>query len=357
MNSTTKENTQVKGGFAHRLLDWYGQHARAMPWRISPEDHAAGVRPDPYKVWLSEVMLQQTQVATVHDYFLKFERLWPTIEDLAAADLEDILKAWAGLGYYSRARNLKKCADEIVSGHDGNFPNTYETLIRLPGIGDYTASAIASIAFNEPVAVVDGDVERVISRHYRIKTPFPAAKPKVNDLLSGILDCQKPGEFAQAMMDLGATICTSKKPACALCPIHEDCESYKSGDTDAFPRKPPKKAKPTRKGAAFVIENEKGEVFLRKRPNKGLLAGMTEVPTTNWTARQDGETGSNAAPLAAKWKLMGHAKHTFTHFHLELEVWQATVFQDVSPAGWWCKKGQLDGEALPTIMRKVLQYT
>lgn len=354
MNSTVREISQTKAEFANRLLDWYALHARTMPWRIPPHDHAQGIRQDPYRVWLSEVMLQQTQVVTVKDYFLKFVSLWPRVENLAAADLEDVLRAWAGLGYYSRARNLKKCADAVVADYGGQFPDTFDELKELPGIGDYTAAAIASIAFDQPVAVMDGNVERVMSRRYRIETPLPKAKPEIKELLGSVLDPAKPGEFAQAMMDLGATICTPKRPACALCPINEDCSSFKTGDAERFPIKLPKPEKPTRKGAAFVIENANGEIFLCKRSDTGLLAGMTQVPTTDWNAKTDGATGENAVPFAANWKHKGSVRHTFTHFHLELEVWHTKRIKALPFDGWWRDRSKLTDEALPKVMHKVI---
>ena len=234
MSSTKPAKPKLAGNFAHRILSWYAKNARTMPWRIPPHDHAVGVRGDPYKIWLSEIMLQQTQVATVVDYFEKFVQSWPTVQDLAASDPDDVLKAWAGLGYYSRARNLKKCADEVVKEHQGRFPETSKALIKLPGVGDYTSAAIAAIAFDEAVPVLDGNVERVLARHQRITTSFPAAKNEARDMLESLLDPDKPGEFAQAMMDLGATICTPKRPACALCPLNEDCRGMKAGDAELF---------------------------------------------------------------------------------------------------------------------------
>jgi len=353
MNSTASDKQKARQDFAHRLVEWYGRHAREMPWRTSPDDHTKGARSNPYHVWLSEIMLQQTQVATVRDYFLKFIKLWPTVQHLAAADLEDILKAWAGLGYYSRARNLKKCADLIVAEHGGVFPQTHDILIKLPGIGDYTASAIASIVFSQAVPVVDGNVERVMSRHQRITKTFPEAKPETRQLLTQILDQEKPGEFAQAMMDLGATICSPKRPACSLCPLNEDCLAYANGDQELFPYKKPKAKKPKRVGAAFVIENNKDEVFLCKRADSGLLASMTQVPTTDWNARQDGETGENALPFESHWKNTGIARHVFTHFELELEVWLTRADQVKYLDGWWCKKSNLETEALPMVIHKV----
>lgn len=340
--------------FSVRLLEWYGVHARAMPWRVSPDDHAYGERADPYRVWLSEVMLQQTQVVTVRDYFLKFVEKWPSVQDLAASDLEDVLKAWAGLGYYSRARNLKKCAEQVAALHNGKFPRTYMDLKKLPGIGDYTASAIAAIAFDEAVPVVDGNVERVMARHRRIETVFPDAKHEVRKVLGKLLDHKAPGEFAQAMMDLGATICTPRKPACGLCPVNADCLSANKPDVESYPRKRPKADKPTRKGAAYVAINYAGEIFLCKRGGSGLLAGMTQVPTTGWSSRKDGETGVDSAPAKGVWRKAGIVRHTFTHFHLELTVWSAKNITQIDQEGWWCKRDALDHEALPSVMKKAI---
>ncbi|MCB1438664.1 MAG: A/G-specific adenine glycosylase [Nitratireductor sp.] len=339
--------------FASDLLNWYDRHARRMPWRVMPRDRQAGAQADPYHVWLSEVMLQQTQVATVRDYFLDFASKWPAVEDLANAPSEDVMKAWAGLGYYSRARNLKKCAEKVAFELDGKFPSSASGLQQLPGIGPYTAAAIAAIAFDEPVAVVDGNIERVISRCFRIETELPAAKPEIRDRTQALLEHRRPGDFAQAMMDLGATICTPKRPACALCPVSAHCEALKAGDQETFPRKAAKSDKPVRKGAGFVITNESGAVFLRKRKENGLLGGMTEVPGTNWTSRIDGETGTEALPFAAGWQKCPPVRHTFTHFHLDVEVWRCEA-KAVDMEGWWSSPGELPGEALPTLMKKII---
>lgn len=355
MNSTEFSKQKEIAPFSHRLLEWYDLHAREMPWRIPPHDHAQGVRADPYHVWLSEVMLQQTQVATVKEYFLKFIDKWPTIFDLAKSEQEDVLKAWAGLGYYSRARNLKKCADMVVAEHEGKFPKTFEELKKLPGIGDYTASAIASIAFDQPVAVLDGNVERVMARHNCIKTTFPEAKPETKTMLTNILDKQQPGEFAQATMDLGATICTPKRPACSLCPVNDDCLGFKNGNAELFPYKKPKAVKPTRSGAAFVIQNENEEIFLCKRAESGLLAGMTQVPTNEWNSNQDGLEDTTDAPIQSEWENAGIARHTFTHFQLELNVWRISNINEIPIKGWWCPIDQLAKEALPTVMKKVIK--
>lgn len=354
MNTISNQKQKASRGFSDRLLEWYSAKARDLPWRIPPFEHAQGVRQNPYKVWLSEVMLQQTQVATVREYYLKFLEKWPTVFELAEADLEDVLKAWAGLGYYSRARNLKKCADTVADIHGGKFPSTVEDLRKLPGIGEYTACAIASIAFDRAVPVMDGNVERVIARHRRIDSAFPAAKPIVKSVLLEILDQETPGEFAQAMMDLGATICTPKKTSCNHCPVNADCQAFAQGDPHLFPKKLPKIEKPTRRGAAFVIQNSQGSILLGKRETKGLLAGMTEVPTTNWSAAKDGEQGAGSVPFPSEWQRLGTIQHTFTHFRLELEVWYTIGLDDVQINGWWCKPEDLAGEALPTVMKKVL---
>ncbi len=339
--------------FSARLLTWYDRHARVLPWRVGPDDGKRGLRSDPYHVWLSEVMLQQTTVATVGAYFQKFVEIWPTVEDLADATADDVLKAWAGLGYYSRARNLKACADIIVSEHKGLFPKTQVELIKLPSIGDYTSAAIAAIAFGQKTAVVDGNIERVCTRHTENPTPLPKVKEDCRTFMAGVTPEARPGDFVQAMMDLGATICTPKNPTCSLCPINADCKAYAAGTMLNFPVKAPKKKKPTRVGAAFVLTNKDGAVWLTKRPNKGLLGGMTIVPTTGWTASNDGETGANSAPVIADWAQKTGIRHTFTHFHLELEVWLART--DKSPTnGWWSAPNTLLGEALPTLMKKVI---
>lgn len=340
---------------AELLLPWYDRHERELPWRTPPDAIARGVRPDPYRVWLSEIMLQQTTVAAVRDYFAKFTGKWPDAAALAAASEDDILKAWAGLGYYSRARNLKKCADAVAAEHGGQFPRTSEALRALPGIGDYTAAAIAAIAFSEPIAVVDGNVERVVTRLFAIETPLPEAKKQIRALTQDLTPTERPGDFAQAMMDLGATICTPRRPACLHCPLRDDCRALDAGDPERFPVKPPKKAKPVRRGAAYVLARSDGAILLEKRGDKGLLAGMTQVPTTGWTARADGATDTSAAPLrSANWVACGTVAHVFTHFELRLDVFRAGGHVAPETNQWWCAAGDLDGEALPTVMKKVL---
>ena len=316
---------------------------------------ARGIVPDPYRIWLSEVMLQQTTVPAVKAYFAKFLERWPTVDDLAAAANEDVMAAWAGLGYYARARNLKKCAEAVAADHGGRFPDTEEGLRMLPGIGDYTAAAIAAIAFNRRAAVMDGNVERVISRLYAISAPLPGAKPLMKQKVALLTPADRPGDFAQAMMDLGATICTPKRPACSLCPFNGGCQALAGHDPERFPVKTAKKEKPVRQGAAFVAVNDEGEIFLRRRIESGLLGGMTEVPTTGWTARIDGETGSDAAPFPANWQPAGTVTHVFTHFELRLSIWRArSVSQNDNHDGWWAPVTNLEDQALPTVMKKAI---
>lgn len=338
--------------FSQNLLVWYDRHARVLPWRVSPSDGKQGVRPDPYHVWLSEVMLQQTTVATVKAYFEKFVARWPSVTDLAASEADEVMKEWAGLGYYSRARNLKACADLIASNFNGAFPETQAELVKLPGIGDYTSAAIAAIAFGERSAVVDGNIERVVTRQKCIETPLPKAKQNCRDFMNLVTPEQRPGDFVQAMMDLGATVCTPRNPGCVLCPVRESCGAAREGRQTEFPVKAAKKAKPTRKGAAFVARKEDGSIYLIKRGDKGLLGGMAAVPTTDWSASQNGETGKDFAPLSADWQECGIVRHTFTHFHLELTVYSALA----EPAldGWWSSPVTLASEALPTLMKKVI---
>lgn len=350
------------GGFASALLAWYDRHARQLPWRVPPAAGKRGERPDPYHVWLSEVMLQQTQVATVRKYYLKFLSLWPAVSDLARAETEDVMKAWAGLGYYSRARNLKKCAEVVAFELGGQFPQTAEGLKALPGIGDYTSAAISAIAFDEPVAVVDGNIERVITRQFRIEEPVRVSKPDIRAKVQDLLPLDRPGDFAQAMMDLGATLCSPRNPACGLCPVSASCQAFEKGAMERYPVKAAKAEKPTRKGAAFIIRNRDGAIWLQKRAENGLLGGMSEVPGTAWTSRNDGATGDAALPFEADWRRAGSARHTFTHFHLELEVWLLDApDENLSKlaggqwdGGWWSMPEDLAGEALPTVMRKAI---
>ncbi|QPC94123.1 A/G-specific adenine glycosylase [Mesorhizobium sp. INR15] len=342
------------GDIAARLLGWYDVHHRELPWRITPRDHARGVRPDPYRIWLSEVMLQQTTVEAVKSYFRAFVEKWPDVKALAAAPTEDVMKAWAGLGYYSRARNLKACAD-LVAKRGGKFPDTEAGLRELPGIGAYTSAAITAIAFDRPAAVVDGNVERVISRLFSIATPLSEAKAEIRAYVEAMVPSARPGDFAQAMMDLGATICTPRRPRCMLCPVREDCSAVVSGDPERFPVRLPKGDKPQRRGAAFVAVRGDGAILLRKREDKGLLGGMTEVPTTGWTARIDGATTESAAPFPADWRRAGRISHVFTHFALDLDVFLAHTDGATPPGHFWSLPSDIAGEALPTVMKKAIE--
>lgn len=342
---------------ADDLLIWYDRHARVLPWRVSPKDRARGMKPDPYRVWLSEIMLQQTTVAAVKSYFETFTRIWPTVGDLAKADRDDVLKAWAGLGYYSRARNLKACADIVTSAYNGQFPETADALRALPGIGDYTSAAIAAIAFDQPATVVDGNVERVISRIFEIEEPLPGAKKTIKARADTLTPRRRPGDYAQAMMDLGATLCTPKRPACTICPWRDRCRAARAGTQELFPVKPKKTKKPTRYGWTFVAVRADGAILLRKRPDAGLLGGMTEVPGTAWQESRPVNAFA-AAPFQADWSQeCGTIRHTFTHFHLEVDVKRAEFPQDQPPAkdGWWAMPDDVAGEALPTVMKKIVE--
>ncbi len=335
------------------LLDWYARHARDLPWRARP-----GKAPDAYRVWLSEIMLQQTTVAAVKAYFLKFVELWPGVEDLAAADLDDVLRNWAGLGYYARARNLHKCARTVVADHGGRFPGTAADLQKLPGIGPYTAGAIAAIAFNEQVAAVDGNVERVITRQFDLRTPLPDVKPEVNRIVADLVPETGAGDFAQALMDLGATVCAPARPNCLICPWSGTCLGLKNGTAPDLPRKKPKKPRPVRYGTVFWAERANGAVLMRRRPERGLLGGMLEFPSTDWGGEPAGDPGRDA-PVKAKWRQVpGEVEHVFTHFRLVLDVWRAD--DPVPPANVpdgdfrWIERHELAGEALPSVMKKVV---
>ena len=308
--------------------------------------------PDPYRVWLSEVMLQQTGVTTVKPYFEEFTRRWPTVNALAAAPREDVLKAWAGLGYYARARNLKACAQVVAREHGGVFPDTVEGLRALPGVGDYTAAAVAAIAFDVPAGVVDANIERVLARVFAIRTPLPAAKTEVRARQAELTPAKRAGDYAQAMMDLGAAICTPKRPACALCPIADVCAARAEGRQEDYPVRAEKAERPTRYGHAYVAVRADGAVLLRTRPDAGLLGGMSEPPGSEWTATPP----AMAPPFAAAWREAGTVVHVFTHFRLELTVWRADVAGIGTPTGaWWSAPTALPGEALPSVMKKAIE--
>jgi A/G-specific adenine glycosylase len=345
---------------AARLLTWYDRHHRHLPWRVSPADGKVGEVADPYRVWLSEVMLQQTTVAAVKSYFDAFTARWPSVADLAAADEAEVMKAWAGLGYYSRARNLHACARAVVADHGGRFPESEEGLRALPGVGPYTAAAIAAIAFDRPATVVDGNVERVVARLFAVEAEMPAAKPELRRIAATLTPEVRPGDFAQGMMDLGATICTPKKPACTLCPWTEGCAARRLGSPEAFPRRAAKAVRPTRTGTAHVAVRADGAVLLRRRPPKGLLGGMSEPPGSIWREiAADAPLGDPSAtpPVAAAWRRAPTVvEHTFTHFHLRLVVMRADVAPTTpAPADhWWSPPRDLAGEALPTVFRKAI---
>jgi A/G-specific adenine glycosylase len=336
------------------LLTWYDRHRRDLPWRAEPGETA-----NPYRVWLSEIMLQQTTTAAVRPYFAAFLQRFPSLAELAAAPVEAVMQAWAGLGYYSRARNLHACAKAVVEAHGGRFPETEAELARLPGIGPYTAAAIAAIAFGRRAAAVDGNVERVVSRLFLVEEPLPAAKRQIKALTESLIPADRPGDFAQAIMDLGATICTPLRPACALCPWMEPCRARAAGLQENFPRKLPKKEGALRRGAAFVAVRIDGAVLLRTRAPKGLLGGMAEPPTSAWAPEYEAGGAVLDAPLEAAWtRLPGVVRHTFTHFPLELTVFRANVGADVpAPEGMrWTARRTLADEALPNLMKKVIAH-
>jgi A/G-specific adenine glycosylase len=331
------------------LLAWYDVHARELPWRVSPSDRKAGVVPDPYRVWLSEIMLQQTTVAAVKDYFHRFTSRWPTVQDLAAARDEDVMGEWAGLGYYARARNLLKCARQVTQAHGGIFPDTHDGLLTLPGVGLYTAAAIASIAFDRSETVLDGNVERVMARFHDIHDPLPGSKPRLRDLAEEHTPLARPGDHAQAVMDLGATVCTPKSPACGICPLMPDCQGRLAGTAAELPKKTPKKPKPTRYGYAYVARDAGGGWLMERRPDKGLLGGMLGWPGSDWS-----EKPSPNPPFEADWHDIGaEVRHTFTHFHLHLRVLTAPMSDIAAPAGLHIvAKHDFRPSDLPTVMRK-----
>jgi A/G-specific adenine glycosylase len=364
------DREQGSGVRGRLLLCWYEGHRRALPWR-PPK----GKRAEAYAVWLSEIMLQQTGVKTVGPYFVKFLARWSDVASLAAASLDDVLRMWAGLGYYSRARNLHACAVAVVRDHGGVFPDTEQGLRALPGIGPYTAAAIAAIAFGRRTMPVDGNIERVVSRLFAVEAGLPQAKPLIRKLATTLLgedgagdeksragdEKSRAGDIAQALMDLGSSICTPKKPACASCPLNQGCAARGRGDQETFPRKAPKKSGELRRGAAFVVRRG-DQVLLRTRAEKGLLGGMTEVPGSNWIAAQDDEAALKQAPAlkgVLRWhRTAGVVSHVFTHFPLQLVVYTASVpARSRAPEGMrWVDVAALDQEALPNVMRKVIAH-
>ncbi len=356
----TRRPTVKAPPISELLLSWYGSERRDLPWRAPP-----GQRTDPYGVWLSEVMLQQTTVKAVIPYYHKFLKLWPTVGDLAAADREEILTAWAGLGYYSRANNLHLCAQTVVAEFGGAFPCCEFELRKLPGIGPYTAAAISAIAFGRKATPVDGNIERVMARVFAVQDPLPGAKAKLKAHAEAMTPAMFAGDFAQAQMDLGATICTPKSPSCMMCPLKDHCKARAKGIEAQLPRKAAKPAKPERNCLAFVALRADGKVLLRKRESKGLLANMIEVPSTVWDSTVVNVDDALASPPISGdwWMVPGSVVHTFTHFRLTVQVVRAVVPASASLTLWaeqercrWIARGELDGQALPSVMRKILAH-
>ncbi len=329
------------------LLAWYDVGARDLAWRVGPSDGRGGVRSDPYRVWLSEVMLQQTTVPHATPYFLGFTQRWPTVSDLAAVEDGDLMAAWAGLGYYARARNLLACARAVARDHGGLFPDTEEGLRALPGLGPYTAAAVAAIAFNRPTNVVDGNVERVMARLFAVETPLPAAKPELTRLAEALVRDERPGDWAQALMDLGATVCRPKGPLCDRCPVAAFCAGLAGGEPETYPRRTAKAARPHRHGVAYILTRG-SEVALVRRPPKGLLGGMLALPTSDWRGvGWTDEDALHAAPVGADWRAVGEVEHGFTHFTLTLRLLRA---EGDAEGLIWTPRSGLD--ALPSVFLK-----
>ena len=325
-----------------RLLDWYAASARDLPWRIGPSDRARGVTPDPYRVWLAEIMLQQTTVPHATRYYLAFTQRWPKIEDLAAAKDEDVMAAWAGLGYYARARNLLKCAREVAAL--GAWPDTVEGLRQLPGIGPYTAGAVAALAFGRQAAAVDGNVDRVFARLMALKGEWKLEKERLKVSVEGLVPADRPAEFAEALMDLGATVCTPKSPNCLLCPLRPMCAAQAEGEPERYPIKPKKVPKPTRLGHVYVLFGERRSVMTERRPDKGLLGGMLGLPTSDWA----GDWPVADFPSEGEWEEIGEVRHVFTHFALTLKVWRAEAAETLTPA-------TIAADGLPSVFAKALK--
>ncbi|KAF0118193.1 MAG: A/G-specific adenine glycosylase [Rhodospirillaceae bacterium] len=337
-----------------RLLTWYDQGHRALPWRAEPHE-----TPNPYRVWLSEVMLQQTTVSVVKPYFHAFITRWPTLADLAQATLEDVLAAWAGLGYYARARNLHQCAQEVAFTGNGTFPTDTHALQRLPGIGAYTAAAMTAIAFGRRAVAVDGNIERVLARLFAVTDFLPAARSHIRILADALTPENRCGDFIQAVMDLGATLCTPRQPACMLCPLQRECVGFQQGLAATLPARAGQSPHPIHYGIAFFVLRKDGAVLLRRRPPKGLLGGMMEVPSTPW--RDDfwtlEEAVAAAAPLSLEWHpLPGTVRHVFTHFRLDMRVVMGEAGSNPAARGIWSALDRMDEQALPSVMRKILVH-
>lgn len=355
-----KDAKSGPAAFRHDLLAWYDRHGRILPWR-----EKSGKRPDPYHVWLSEVMLQQTTVQAVIPYFGKFVDKWPTVADLAAARDDEVMQAWAGLGYYARARNLLKCARAVTLEHKGRFPETLDGLKGLPGIGDYTAAAVSSIAFDKVATVIDGNVDRVVSRWFSIQEPLPDSKPEIRARAKTLFDwpgAGRPGDFAQAMMDLGATVCTPKSPKCGVCPVARGCQARLAGIADELPRRKVKGAQPRRAGYIYWVTNSRGEVLFETRPDKGLLSGMVGLPTSEWVDWPTGQKKWPEISHISAMKLLNNksmkndlkVRHTFTHFNLELQgvVLKQPSGHRLSPAQFWVPVADISRLGLPTLFKK-----
>jgi A/G-specific adenine glycosylase len=338
---------------AARLLAWYDRHRRLLPWRALP-----GERPDPYRVWLSEIMLQQTTVATVGPYFERFLARWPKVEALAAAKLDEVLHAWQGLGYYARARNLHACARAVIRDHGGRFPDTEAALRALPGVGGYTAAAVAAIAFDRRAAPVDGNIERVVARLFAVETPLPKAKAELRRLAARLVPEARAGDFAQGLMDLGSAVCRPRDPLCLACPLVGLCAARAAGVAGELPRREPRAKRPLRHGVVYWIERRDGAVLLRRRPEAGLLGGLMEFPSSDWRAKRwSAAEAAAAAPVAADWQpLPGLVRHGFTHFALELRVLVGRPKRAGAGQGVWCRPGDFGGQALPTLMKKVARH-
>lgn len=337
----------MKRRFQKDLLNWYDKHQRVLPWRT--------LIPNPYHTWVSEIMLQQTTVATVIPYFNRFLERWPTLKDLANASLEEVLHLWQGLGYYSRARNLHRCAQQIMERFQGNIPSSEDDLKSLPGIGDYTAAAIRSIAFQEQATVMDGNIERILARLFLVNTPLPEAKIILKKHARSLSPTDRPGDYAQALMDIGATLCTPQTPQCPLCPLQSHCKAF-GRKPELYPKRTPKKTLPRKQALLFWIEDEKGHVWVEKRPEKGLLGGLMGFPTSSWEEKSSDISPS--LPFSGSWTpALKKVTHTFTHFHLTLSLMKVTVSlqKNLPLRGQWIAKNAFKNYAFPTLMKKVIQ--
>lgn len=351
-SSTPLHSVPKQKTFSKKILLWYDTHQRSLPWRIPSSE-----KQNPYHVWLSEIMLQQTTVPTVVSYFTKFIDRWPTVHDLASASLDEVLHAWQGLGYYARARNMHKCASIVSEQKNGLFPSTEEELVKLPGIGPYTAAAISAIAFGQPSTVVDGNIDRIISRLFCIKAPIQSAKKEIYEYAKRLTPKTRAGDYAQALMDLGSGICKPKSPKCLECPVSRDCLAKEKGETGKYPLQPIKETKPKRTGTVFWIERASDKaVFFIKRPTKGLLGGLYFLPSTNWDNSKE-VSDPHFKHAIGHFQPLGKVSHTFTHFHLELEILSGKVSRNLEKKlnGEWILRNQLDEYAFPTLMRKIFK--